>query len=88
MAIIKYRIEAAVTHSDMNYDRNIIESTWQYEEIEHPERGGKLLSREDALKLIREKGMIRALHHLSVRYMTCQMNPSGKNTMAITASIK
>ena len=59
MAIIKYRIEAAVTHTDVSYDRNVIESAWQYEEIHHPEKGGKLLSREDALKLIREKGMIR-----------------------------
>lgn len=59
MAIIKYRVEAAVTHTDGNYDRNVIESTWQYEEIYHPEKAGKLLSREQALKLIKENGMIQ-----------------------------
>lgn len=28
MAIIKYRVEAAVTHTDGNYDTNVIESAW------------------------------------------------------------
>lgn len=59
MAIIKYRVEAAVTHTDADYDQNVIESTWQYEEVFDPEKVGKLLSREEALRLIKEKGMIQ-----------------------------
>lgn len=59
MAIIKYRVEAAVTHTDADYDQNVIESTWQYEEVFDPEKDGKLLSREEALRLIKEKGMIQ-----------------------------
>lgn len=59
MAIIKYRVEAAVTHTYGSYDRNVIESTWQYEEVFTPEKVGKLLSREEALRLIKEKGLIR-----------------------------
>ena len=59
MAIIKYRVEAAVTHTDGNYDTNVIESAWQYEEIKTPEKVGKLLSREEALKRIEEQDMIQ-----------------------------
>lgn len=58
MAVVKYRVEAAVTHTDGNYDRNIIESTWQYEECHTPEKTGRLLSREEAMQIIREKGLV------------------------------
>ena len=59
MAIIKYRVEAKVTHADGNYDTNVIETVWQYEEIKTPEKVGKLLSREEALKRIEEQDLIQ-----------------------------
>lgn len=59
MAIIKYRVEATVTRIDEDYDTNVIESAWQYEEVQSPEKVGKLLSREEALKRIEELGMIQ-----------------------------
>ena len=49
MAIIKYRAETKYgTYSE-----------WVYEEIQTPEKVGKLLSREEALKRIEELGMIQ-----------------------------
>ena len=49
MAIIKYRAETKYgTYSE-----------WVYEEIQTPEKVGKLLSREEALERIEELGMIQ-----------------------------
>ena len=39
----------------IDYDTNVIETVWQYEEIKTPEKVGKLLSREEALKRIEEQ---------------------------------
>ena len=59
MAIIKYRVEAPVTRrTDVNEDDNIMASDWQYEEVFTPERTGRLLSREEAMQIIREKGLV------------------------------
>lgn len=58
MAIIKYRVEATVTRADTNDDRNVIGSAWQYEEISTPEIQGRILSREKAMDIIREKGLV------------------------------
>lgn len=59
MAIIKYRVEATVTRTDTNADRNVMGSIWQYEEIYHPGRKGRVLTREQALKMIEESGLVR-----------------------------
>lgn len=58
MAIIKYRVEAGTAKSVRNSDKDVISSTWQYEEITAPDKAGKLLSREEALERIREQGLV------------------------------
>ena len=58
MAIIKYRVEAGTAKSVRNADKDVISSTWQYEEITAPDKAGKILSREEALERIRELGLV------------------------------
>ena len=58
MAIIKYKVEARVTRTDESDDRNVMGVVWQYEEVFTPERTGRLQSREEAMQIIREKGLV------------------------------
>ena len=59
MAIIKYRVEAKAGPRDMD-----VGSRWQYEECYNPMKGGKLLTREEALKIIEEKGLVLVHHNM------------------------
>lgn len=59
MAIIRYRVEARVTRrTDVNEDDNIMASGWQYEEVENPHKPGNILTREKAMEMIRESGLV------------------------------
>ena len=57
MAIIKYRVEARANRFT-DSDVDTIASEWLYEEINHPEEGGRLMDRDEAMDLIRERKMI------------------------------
>ena len=59
MAIIKYRVEAKGGPMDID-----VGSRWQYEECYNPMKGGKLLTREEALKIIEEKGLVLVHHNM------------------------
>lgn len=60
MAIIKYRVEATICKADKNKDRNVIGSAWIYEEIlGNPKLQGKVITKEEAMKRIKEKGLIK-----------------------------
>lgn len=59
MAIIKYRVEATVTRTDTNADRNVMASGWQYEECYNHLQPGKILTREKAMEMIREQGLVK-----------------------------
>lgn len=64
MAIIKYRVEATVTRrTDENEDDRIIGSIWQYEEVENPHKQGKILTRDQAKKIIEEKGLVEVCNN-------------------------
>ena len=58
MAILKYRVEARISRTATNDERNVIGSTWQYEVCHTPEKEGRLISRDEALKIIQEQGLI------------------------------
>lgn len=58
MAIIKYRVEATATRTNVSREGNSIASQWQYEDIRHPEKGGELLDRDEAIERIRERKMV------------------------------
>lgn len=58
MAIIKYRVEATITHTNEGDEQNVVASSWQYEECYNPEIKGRLLTREEAQRRIREDGMV------------------------------
>jgi hypothetical protein len=53
MAIIKYRIDAKAGPENLD-----VGSTWQYEEVYNPLKGGRLLTREQALEIIEEKKLV------------------------------
>lgn len=53
MAIIKYRVEAKAGMHRLDAG-----STWQYEEVKNPLQGGRLLTREEALKIIEERELV------------------------------
>lgn len=59
MAIIKYRIEATVTRTDENADRNVIGCVWQYEEVTDPSRAGRLLTRAEAVEIIKARSLVK-----------------------------
>ena len=56
MAIIKTRTEARITDTDTA--ESVIASEWMWEEITHPTARGRQLTKEEALAIIREEGMI------------------------------
>ena len=58
MAVIKYRVEAIVTRTYEADDRNVMGVAWQYEEVHTPEKVDRLLSREEALQIIRDRGLV------------------------------
>ena len=58
MAIIKYRVEANITRTNDGDDCNVMGSVWQYEEIKAPDKKGKELSREQAMRRIKDDGLI------------------------------
>lgn len=59
MAVIKYRESATENRfeTDPRQDREI-GSVWKYEECYNPSRKGRDLTRDEALDLIREKGLV------------------------------
>lgn len=56
MAIIKTRVEARNRRA--NEHEKTIASSWIWEEITHPTMGGKELTREEALQIIKRDGLI------------------------------
>ena len=59
MAVIKYR-ESMPEHrfeSDPKQDREI-GAAWRYEEVYNPDRHGKDLTRDEAIDLINEQGLV------------------------------
>ena len=57
MAVIRYRVEATVTRT-YSSDDNVMGSTWQYEVCHTPAAQDRLITREEALRIIREEGLI------------------------------
>ena len=57
MAVIKYQIEA-VNRREFKEENRTLAYAWQYEEIYNPHRQGRLLTREEAQEIIREKGLV------------------------------
>lgn len=57
MAIIKYRVEARMT--DTESQEAVIESVWRYEEVHNPNKEGKELTRSEAVKAIKEQGLVK-----------------------------
>ena len=55
MAIKKYIVEVKNCHDST--DGNIA-SVWQYEDIYDPHKPGKILTREKAMEMIRESGLV------------------------------
>ena len=59
MAVIKYR--DSVSENKYEYDPHQdkeIGSTWRYEEVYNPKQSGKELTREEAIDLINEPGLV------------------------------
>lgn len=57
MAITRYRVEAKAMSVDGRDE--VIGSSWQYEEVTNPHKNGKILSKEEADKRIKEQGLIQ-----------------------------
>lgn len=59
MAVIKYRESMPENRyeADPNHDREI-GAAWRYEEIYNPDRHGKDLTRDEAIDLINEHGLV------------------------------
>lgn len=62
MAIIKYRIEARGALPTAAYDNGSLGSSWQYEEVYNPYKGGRLLTKEQAMDIIAERKLV-VVHH-------------------------
>lgn len=59
MAILKYQIEVVNRgRSEKSRDGRVLAYAWQYEEVTNPHREGKLLTREEAKEIIKEKGLV------------------------------
>ena len=59
MAILKYQIEVVNRgRSEKSRDGRVLAYAWQYEEVSNPHREGKILTREEAKEIIREKGLV------------------------------
>ena len=66
MAVIKYRDSVSENkyEDDPHQDREI-GSAWRYEEIYNPCRHGKDLTRDEAIDLINEQGLVE-VHRTSI----------------------
>lgn len=64
MAIIKYRVEATVTRTDKNKERNVIASDWQYEEVYNPHKPGNIITKEKAMDIIEKRGLVEVCRNM------------------------
>ena len=66
MAVIKYRDSVSENkYEDDPHQDKEIGSTWRYEEVYNPKRSGKELTREEAIDLINEQGLVE-VHRTSI----------------------
>ena len=67
MAVIKYRDSVSENkYEDDPHQDKEIGSTWRYEEVYNPKRSGKELTREEAIDIINEQGLVE-VHRTSMR---------------------
>ena len=59
MAILKYQVRVVNRRRrEDSLDGRTIAYGWQYEEVTNPHREGRILTREEAMEVIEEKGLV------------------------------